>query len=98
MRSTRHGHLIDRRGFLSNVTLAGAAALAPQAARAQAAESAPPVRLAQADTGEASSARAITVKSVDRLAGSADDPAAVRAALVKEGINPLIAGAFREFR
>jgi hypothetical protein len=34
----------------------------------------------------------------DRLAGSADDPAAVRAALVKEGINPLIAGAFREFR
>src|SRR5215218_3607656 len=65
------GRFIDRRGFLCNVTLAGAAALAPQAARAQTGESAPSVRLAQADTGAASSARAVTVKSVDRLAGSA---------------------------
>ena len=71
MRSTRHGRLIDRRGFLSNVTLAGAAVLAPQAVRAQGAESAPSVRLAQAGTGAASSVPAITVKAVERLAGSA---------------------------
>jgi hypothetical protein len=57
------GSFIDRRGFLCNVTLAGAAALAPQAARAQAAESTTLAQLAQGDTGATLSARAITVKS-----------------------------------
>ena len=71
MHNTQHGRLIDRRGFLSSVTLAGTAALAPQVVHAQAAGSAPPVRLAQAGTGAASSAPAIAVKSVERLAGSA---------------------------
>jgi enamine deaminase RidA (YjgF/YER057c/UK114 family) len=76
MRSTGHerlidGRSIDRRGFLNSVTLAGAAALAPEVAHAQAAGSAPPVRLAQAGAPAASPASAITVKSVERLAGSA---------------------------
>jgi enamine deaminase RidA (YjgF/YER057c/UK114 family) len=76
MRSQRQGHLIggrsiDRRGFLNRATLAGAAALAPQIVQAQAAGSEPPVRLAQAGAPAASSASAISVKSVERLAGSA---------------------------
>jgi enamine deaminase RidA (YjgF/YER057c/UK114 family) len=71
MHNTQHGRLIDRRGFLSSVTLAGTAALAPQVVHAQPAESAPPVRLAQAGTAATSSAPAIAVKSVERLAGSA---------------------------
>jgi hypothetical protein len=65
------GRSIDRRGFLNSVTLAGAAALAPQVAHAQATGSEPPVRVAQAGAPAASSVSAITVKSVERLAGSA---------------------------
>jgi enamine deaminase RidA (YjgF/YER057c/UK114 family) len=71
MRSTRHGPFIDRRGFLDCVTLAGAATLAPQVVQAQVAGSVPPVRLAQAGASPASRVSAITVKSVERLAGSA---------------------------
>src|SRR5436190_6346546 len=61
---------IDRRGFLNSATLAGAAALAPHVAHAQAAPSQPPVHLAQAGAPTAAPASPITVKSTDRLAGS----------------------------
>src|SRR4249920_743118 len=70
MRNTRRG-FIDRRGFLDYMTLAGAATLAAPSVRAQAGGSELPVRLAQAGTGATQSASAITVKSVERLAGSA---------------------------
>ncbi len=71
MRSTRHGRLINRRGFLDCATLAGAAALAPQVVQVQAAGSEPLVRLAQAGANAASPVSAITVKSAEHLVGSA---------------------------
>jgi enamine deaminase RidA (YjgF/YER057c/UK114 family) len=72
MRAGRAGKFPNRRSFILNgMTLAGTAALTPPTAGS--ARSGPPVRLAQAGPGAtaASPASALTVKSVDRLAGSA---------------------------
>jgi enamine deaminase RidA (YjgF/YER057c/UK114 family) len=68
MRNARR--LLDRRGFLSSVTMAGAAAVTPALASARPGE--PKVQLAQATPAVGvSPPAAITVKSVDRVAGSA---------------------------
>jgi enamine deaminase RidA (YjgF/YER057c/UK114 family) len=74
MRAGRAGKFPNRRSFILNgMTLAGGAALTPAASAAGSARSGPPVRLAQASPGAsaASAASALTVKSVDRLVGSA---------------------------
>jgi enamine deaminase RidA (YjgF/YER057c/UK114 family) len=72
MRPGRAGSFPNRRSFLNGVTLAGAAALAPATA-GHAAQSDPLVRLAQANSATSATppASALTVKSVERLAGSA---------------------------
>lgn len=68
---THDSGISNRRSFLKSVTLVGAAALTPSIA-ARARESAPMVQLAQASpNASAAAASALTVKSVERLAGSA---------------------------
>jgi enamine deaminase RidA (YjgF/YER057c/UK114 family) len=73
MDNERESIITDRRGFLvGGVTLAGAAALTSAPTRpAGAAPSGGPVRLAQAGARAAPAASPLTVKSVERLAGSA---------------------------
>ncbi len=73
MRSGRKASMTDRRNFVFNgVTLAGAAALTP-AAQVRSTEAAPRVQLAQADprASTVAAAPALTVKSAERLVGSA---------------------------
>jgi enamine deaminase RidA (YjgF/YER057c/UK114 family) len=73
MRERHHGKAIDRRGFVTGAALAGATAVASTvAAKAAAPAGAPNVRLAQAGTSAptAGAPSGITVKAVDRLAGS----------------------------
>ena len=70
MRNSRR--LLDRRSFLNSVTMAGAAAVVPAVAQARPASAERPVQLAQATPAVGvSPASAITVKSADRVAGSA---------------------------
>src|SRR5262245_1055739 len=73
MRIRRDPSITDRRSLLLNgMTLAGAAALAPSAAGHATADTSGPVQLAQAGPARAAPAvAALTVKSVERLAGSA---------------------------
>jgi enamine deaminase RidA (YjgF/YER057c/UK114 family) len=67
MRSGRAVSVTNRRNFLNGMTLAGAAALTPSSTRAAASN----VRMAQASQAAGGTAPALTVKSADRLAGSA---------------------------
>src|SRR5262245_46371892 len=69
MRTGRDRSITDRRRFLMNgVTLAGAAAVSPTAAAGAASTR---VELAQAGARTSAVPAALTVKSVERLAGSA---------------------------
>jgi enamine deaminase RidA (YjgF/YER057c/UK114 family) len=71
MRAGGAARVTNRRGFLNGMTLAGAAALTPAAAHAaQSTQSVPAIRMAQASQAPGGAAAALTVKSVDRLAGS----------------------------
>lgn len=69
MRTQRQQGTINRRGFLNGMTIAGAAVAAPAMAQAQTAN--PGALIGQAATGAAAASSAITIKSVERLAGSA---------------------------
>ncbi len=72
MTSPRQNRIIGRRSFLNGLTMAGAAAVAPVLAQARPANAEPRIQLAQATPAVgASPPSAITVKSVDRVAGSA---------------------------
>jgi enamine deaminase RidA (YjgF/YER057c/UK114 family) len=72
MREGRAIEVPNRRNFLNGMTLAGAAALTPAPARAaQLSEPGAAVRVAQTSQAAGGGAAALTVKSVDRLAGSA---------------------------
>jgi hypothetical protein len=63
MRSQRHNRVIDRRAFLGNLSIAGAAAVATHSGAAHAAEPASSVRLAQA--GPATPPSSIIVKAAE---------------------------------
>jgi len=67
MRAGGAARITNRRSFLNGMTMAGAAALTPSSTRAAASN----VRMAQASPGAGGAATALTVKSVERLAGGA---------------------------